>query len=191
MTTLSEHLHTPGAIAVAPTDTGYGVVARAADPEAVANLYHLKRREGKPGTLVAASIEQLIELGLKRKYLVAVEPLWPDALSVIIPCGPELKYLHQGVGSLAVRIPANEQFRDLIQRTGPLLTSSANQPGEPPATTIEEAKNYFGADVSWYEDGGLVKGAPSTVIRMIDDAIEVVRQGAVYFDEFGRKLEVK
>ena len=191
MTSLFEHLQTPGAIAVTPTDTVYGVVARAADPQAVANLYHLKRREGKPGTLVAASIEQLVELGLKRKYLVAVESLWPDALSVIIPCGPELEYLHQGVGSLAVRIPANERFRVLLQRTGPLLTSSANQPGEPPATTIEEAKAYFGDDVAWYEDGGAVEGAPSTVIRVSDDAIEVVRQGVVYFDEFGRKLEVE
>lgn len=191
MTTLLDYLDTPGAIAVVPTDTVYGVVARAADPQAVANLYHLKRREGKPGTLVAASIEQLVELGLKRKYLTAVESLWPDALSVIIPCGPELAYIHQGVNSLAVRIPANETLRALVQKTGPLVTSSANQPGEPPAITIKEAKHYFGDAVAWYEDGGIVEGDPSTVIRVVDDAIEVVRQGVVHFDEFGNKLKVE
>lgn len=178
-TTLANYLLQPGAIAVAPTDTVYGVVARAADPQAVANLYALKHREGKPGTLVAASIDQLVALGIKRRYLVAVQQFWPGAVSVITPCDAALQYIHQGVGSLAVRIPDDPWLQGLLRQTGPLLTSSANQPGEPPATTIAEAKHYFGDDVVWYEDGGVINRAPSTVIRVIDDAIEVVRRGAV------------
>lgn len=185
MMDLAEHLKHPGEIAVIPTDTVYGVVARAADPEAVARLYQLKHREAKPGTLVAASIEQLVELGVKRRYLVAVEQFWPGAVSVIIPCGENLHYIHQGVGSLAFRIPGDTWLQSLLEQTGPLLTSSANQPGEPPATTISEAKAYFGDQVDWYEDGGVVNREPSTVIRIIDDAIEVVRMGAVKLDEAG------
>jgi L-threonylcarbamoyladenylate synthase len=179
---LSSHLLQPNQIAIIPTDTVYGVVARAADPQAVARLYRLKHREKKPGTLVAASIDQLVALGMKRRYLTAVEQFWPGAVSVIIPCGPELDYIHQGVGSLAVRIPDDPRLQELLQVTGPLVTSSANQPGEPPATTIDEAKAYFGDDVPWYEDGGHVHREPSTVIQVIDDAIEVVRQGAVIID---------
>ena len=176
---IAEYLHKDGAIAVIPTDTVYGVTARAHDKQAVQTLYALKHREGKPGTLVAASIDQLVELGLKRRYLTAVEEFWPGAVSVVIPCGPELEYLHQGTLSLAVRIPKNVWLQELLMQTGPLLTSSANQPGEPPAVTIEEAKAYFGDQVQWYEDGGTVRGEPSTVIRIVDDAIEVLRQGAV------------
>lgn len=176
---LATWLHTPGNIAVVPTDTVYGVVARAGDPEAVGRLYKLKRREAKPGTLVAHDIDQLVTLGIKRRYLTAVEQFWPGAVSVIVPCGPELEYLHQGKGSLAVRIPDEPVFRALLNQTGPLITSSANQPGEPPATTIAEAQSYFGDAVEWYEDGGKIDGEPSTIIRVIDDAIEVVRQGAV------------
>lgn len=188
MTSLSEHLQTPGEIAIIPTDTVYGVVARAADPDAVARLYKLKHREAKPGTIVAASIDQLVELGVKRRYLTAVEQFWPGAISVITPVGEELGYIHQGVGSLAFRIPDDPWLLELLQQTGPLLTSSANQPGEPPATTVEEAKNYFGNDVEWYEDGGSVNREPSTVIRVIDDAIEIVRLGAVKIDESGRRI---
>ncbi|MBN9398114.1 hypothetical protein BGO18_01960 [Candidatus Saccharibacteria bacterium 47-87] len=178
MTSLAEYLKTPGAVAVIPTDTVYGVVARAADPEAVAKLYALKNRHAKPGTLIAASIDQLVALGFKRRYVTAVEQFWPGAVSVIIPCA-HLEYLHQGVGSLAVRIPDDPWLIELLSQTGPLQTSSANQPGEPPATTVQEAKDYFGDEVAWYEDGGVVDRPSSTVIQVIDDAIEVVRQGAV------------
>ena len=183
MTTLAEHLQTPGEIAIIPTDTVYGVVARAADPKAVAHLYRLKSRETKPGTLVAASVDQLVTLGVERRYLTGVERFWPGAVSVIIPCGQELGYLHQGINSLAIRIPDDPWLLELLAQTGPLLTSSANQPGEPPATTIAEALAYFGDQVDWYQDGGIVNREPSTVIKIVDNTIEVVRPGAVKFDE--------
>lgn len=181
--TAARLLNEPGTIGVIPTDTVYGVVARAADRDAVGHLYWLKHREHKPGTLIAASIDQLVSLGFKRRYLQAVERFWPGAVSVVIPC-PELEYLHLGVQSLAVRIPADEQLRSLLERIGPLLTSSANQPGEPPANTIAEAKKHFGKAVDFYEDGGDMRGRQSsTVIRMVDDAVEVLRKGAVKIDE--------
>lgn len=181
--TAVRRLNDPGIIGVIPTDTVYGVVARAADRDAVTHLYWLKHREHKPGTLIAANIDQLVALGFKRRYVQAVERFWPGPVSVVIPC-PDLDYLHQGVQSLAVRIPADEELRKLLQQTGPLLTSSANQPGEPPANTVDEAKQYFGNAVDFYEDGGDLSGRQSsTVIRMVDDAVEVLREGAVKIDK--------
>lgn len=179
------NLQKPGTIGVIPTDTVYGVVARAEDPEAVARLYGLKKRENKPGTVIAASIDQLKKMGIKRRYLTAVEQFWPGAVSVVIPAAnPNLKYLHQGKMALAVRLPADKAVQELLRKTGPLLTSSANPPGEPPATTIEQARQYFGDQVDFYQDGGDLSGCePSTIIRIIDDAIEVIRQGAVKIDQ--------
>jgi L-threonylcarbamoyladenylate synthase len=181
MNELIENLNRPGAIVVIPTDTVYGVACRAADKEAVARLYELKKRENKPGTLIAASIKQLEDLGLKHRYLKAVEQFWPGAVSVVIPASdPALAYLHQGKMSLAVRIPDDKKLQELLSQAGPLLTSSANNPGKEPATSIEQAKQYFGGQVDFYEDGGELSGRqPSTLIRILDDAIEVLRQGAV------------
>lgn len=176
-----------GAVGVLPTDTLYGLVCRAADQKAVARLYALKSRERKPGTIIAANIDQLVELGIKRRYLTAVEQFWPGPVSVVLPCSPNLEYLHQGVLSLAVRIPANGQFQEFLQKTGPLLTSSANQPGVSPAATIVEAKTYFDDEADFYVDGGDLSGhQPSTVLRIVDDAIEILRQGAGTIDENGR-----
>ena len=182
----AQKLDQPSAVGVIPTDTIYGLAARAADHRAVARLYAFKQREAKPGTLIAASIDQLVELGIKRRYLTAVAQYWPNPLSVIIPCGPELAYLHLGKQSLAIRIPNKPELRELLQKTGPLLTSSANHPGEPPANTVAEAEAYFGEAVDFYEDGGnLANYKPSTIIRIVDDAVEVLREGAVTINEAG------
>ena len=183
MKKLANHLRKHGEIAVIPTDTVYGVVARAVDAAAVARLYALKSREGKPGTLVAANVDQLIELGIDRHYLTRATEFWPGAVSLITPCGQNLFYIHQGVNSLAVRIPNDKNLLELLQQTGPLLTSSANQPGEPPATIVDEAKAYFGELVDWYEDGGYINAEPSTVIKIVGNKIDVVRSGVVKFDE--------
>jgi tRNA A37 threonylcarbamoyladenosine synthetase subunit TsaC/SUA5/YrdC len=85
-----------------------------------------------------------------------------------------------------VRIPANAKLQKLLAQTGALLTSSANHPGEPTATTLDQAQKYFGGEVDFYIDGGDLSGhAPSTVIRIVDDAIEVLREGAVKINENG------
>lgn len=173
-----------GAVCALPTDTVYGLVCRASDPDAVARLYQLKHREHKPGTIIAADIDQLVTLGLKRRYVVPVTQYWPGPISVIIPCGPDLEYLHQGIQSLAVRLPAGDKLQRLLRLTGPLLTSSANLAGQPPAQTIVQAIDYFGDQVAAYVDGGDLSDAkPSTIVRIVDDAVEVVRRGAATIDE--------
>jgi len=174
------------AVGVLPTDTLYGLVGRAADKQAAQRLYGLKKRGAKPGTVIAANTEQLVELGIKPRYLKAVQHFWPGPISIVIPC-LDLDYLHLGKGSLALRIPDDKQLIALLRRTGPLLTTSANQPGKPPANNLAEAKAYFGESVDFYVDGGDLSGRqPSTVIRIVDDAIEILRSGATQIDETGK-----
>jgi L-threonylcarbamoyladenylate synthase len=176
-----------GAVGVLPTDTVYGLVCQASNKQAVERLYDLKSRQHKPGTIIAANIEQLVELGIKYRYLKAVENFWPGPISVIIPCGEEFSYLHRGLKGLAIRIPANKELSQFLVQTGPLLTTSANQPSEPDANNIKEAQKYFGGRVDFYVDGDdLSKSQPSTIIRIIDDAIEVVREGAIKISETGK-----
>lgn len=187
---VAQRLTVPGAVGVIPTDTVYGLVARAADRPAVERLYKLKSRERKPGTIIAASVDQLVELGLKRRYLKAVEYFWPGAVSVVLPeSSPELAYLHQGKQSLALRIPDWADLKALLEQTGPLLTSSANLPGETPAATIAKSRDYFGDSIDFYIDSGDLSGRQSsTVIRIVDDAIEVLRPGSVKIDETGKVI---
>lgn len=176
-----------GGIGVLPTDTVYGLVCLAANKEAVERVFTVKTRTNQPGTILAASLTQLADLGIKQRYLKAVEQYWPNPLSIIIPCGTELSYLHMGKDSLAVRIPAHEGLIALLSKTGPLMTTSANTPGGMVAGNLAESQAYFGDKVDFYVNGGeLGQQPPSTLIRIVDDAIEVLRQGAILIDENGR-----
>lgn len=172
-----------GKVGVIPTDTIYGLVACAINQDAALRVIDVKGRKNKPGTILAASINQLVELGLKRRYLTAVEQYWPGAISVIIPTGPWLDYLHQGKYSLAVRIPDYPELQALLQRTGPLITTSANMADKNPSKDLKDAMNYFHDKIDFYVDGGTLNGEASTVIRIVDDAVEVLREGAVKIDE--------
>lgn len=170
-----------GRVGVIPTDTVYGLVASAHNQEAVERLYRLKNRERKPGTLIAASIDQLHDLGVSDELLGRLAPYWPGPLSAVLPIGDTFSYLHQGLGDIAMRVVANDDIRQLLEQTGPLMTSSANHPGAPGATTIEEAWDYFHNLVDFYVNGGdLSDRPPSTVVKFRpDNTLEVLRQGAV------------
>ena len=170
-----------GSIGVIPTDTVYGLVCIAVDEKAVARLYATKKEHHKPGTLIAETIEQLESLGFKRRYLTATQQFWPGAVSILTPLSdPKTAYLRLGQYGLAVRLPDDKKLQALLKKTGPLLSSSANYPNKPPANTIEEAEVYFDDGVDFYVDGGDLKGRkPSTIIRVVDDAVEVLREGAV------------
>jgi L-threonylcarbamoyladenylate synthase len=173
-----------GGLAVMLTDTVYGVVCRAGDKAAVERLYSLKSRENKPGTIIASSIDQLVNLGIKRRYLTAVSQYWPGPISIEIP--HDLNYLNQSTGRQALRVVKNGSLKKILDKSGPLLTSSANLPGEPPANNITEAEEYFGDKVDYYLDGGTVEDSrPSTLIRVVDDVVEVLREGAVKINERG------
>jgi L-threonylcarbamoyladenylate synthase len=170
-----------GKVGVMPTDTVYGVVARAHDQLAVDKLYKLKHRERKPGTLIAADLEQLKQLGVSQTYLKLASKWWPNPLSIILPVGNHFAYLHQDVGDIAIRVVDDEPLRKILKETGPLLTSSAHRPGEPGSTDILQAWNYFEDTVDFYVDGGdLSNRAPSTIIRLSDAGeIIVLREGAI------------
>lgn len=176
-----------GAVGVMPTDTIYGLVCAADNEAAVRRLYDIKHRARQPGTTIAASIEQLRALGFPLRSLRAVEQLWPNALSVEMPARLVPDYLSSGELTMAVRIPRDDKLQALLAQTGPLMTTSANHPAEPTATDIAGARRYFGDNVDFYVDvGDLGIRPPSTIIRIIDDAIEIIREGAVKIDENGR-----
>lgn len=156
-------------------DTVYGLVASAKSPDAVSKLYTVKGREGKPGTIIAASSNQLVDLGFDAGDVARAEQFWPGPVSVILPAPEKLRYLHMGLDSLAVRIPAKPDLLALLEQTGPLATTSANKPGEPTVTTISNAKELFGKNVSLYVDSGTIEGAPSSIYKLNDTGFEKIR----------------
>ena len=174
-----------GAVVLMPTDTVYGLHALALDEEAVARVAAIKGREDtKPFIVLAASMDQLQPLGIcaTRKALDALESLWPAPLTAILPLEKPIA-ASRGGATLAVRIPALDWLRDLITRTGPLVSTSANRSGEPlvesPALLARELQERLDGIV----DGGVRNGEPSAIVDLTSAEPHLLRDGEHSFTQ--------
>ena len=168
-----------GGVGVLPTDTLYGLVGSALDPDVVARIYDLKERDPeKPLIVLISDIEQLESFGvvLSDEIEDMLGAYWPGPNTLILPTVDEqFSYIDRGTGAIAFRLPASEELRDLIREVGPLVAPSANKEGMPPARNTDEAKQYFGTDVDFYVDGGDLDNKPSTIIAFDGDEVITVR----------------
>lgn len=167
-----------GEVAVIPTDTLYGIVGSAKNPDTVEKIYWLKHRQpDKPCIILISSLNDLESFGvdLSEETTASLMQYWPGPVSIILPCpSPQLEYLHRGSFSLAFRWPENPQLLEILNQTGPLIAPSANPEGQPPAINIEMAQQYFGNEVS-YLDGGELTNRPSKLIQILGGEIHILR----------------
>ena len=162
-----------GGIAVIATDTIYGVVGQALIPETVERIYTLKQRTPeKPCIILIDQPSAMKQFGVSDEYIQKVaEYPWSGPTSFVVPIDrTDLRYLDRGTMTLAFRIPHRDTLRHLLVKTGPLIAPSANTEGCPPATTIAEARYYFGDAVA-YCDGGHIEGAPSRLVAIATNTI--------------------
>lgn len=159
-----------GGVGVLRTDTLYGVVACAHDEAAVRRVYELKGRDDDKSPIVLiSSIDQIFD-ELSVEHTAYVESVWPGPYSVIVPAQKAPVWIRRGNGSVAYRLPDDEDLRSLIKSTGPLIAPSANPQGMQPAMNLRQAKYYFADNVDFYVDGGTVHDStPSSIIRLDPD----------------------
>lgn len=170
-----------GSIAIIPTDTVYGLVAKAHNPVAVSRVYTIRKRASeKPCIILIGDISELekFSISLTEPQREALSKYWPGPVSIRFICNDEsLAYLHRGTNSLAFRLPASPTLQEMLRTTGPLIAPSANPEGFPVAKNIEEAKKYFGDLIDVYGDGGTVVATPSRIISLEGDGSEKVLRG--------------
>jgi len=174
-----------GGLAVYPTDTVYGLGARADDAAAVARVFELKARPADQA--LPLLVGDLAQLGwavhglspLARRFTAR---FWPGALTLILPRSQNVPDAVTGGGdTVAVRLPGHPVPRALALGLGvPVVGTSANLSGSPSALTAAEAAARLGARVDAIVDGGRVPGGTeSTVLDLTVAPPRLVRQGAV------------
>ena len=179
---LADHLVQGGA-AVIPTDTVPGL---AVCPASAQTIWELKRRPSdKPLILMGADVEAMLLHALpecRDDARVLAKRYWPGALTLVLPAdGKACSALNPGGHTLGMRIPDCSPTRSLLERSGPLATSSANPSGEPVAMTPTAAAVYFPdlpqlGPQPWPQPSGLA----STVIAWSGlGRWRLLRQGAV------------
>lgn len=166
-----------GDVVLMPTDTIYGLHAVADNEIAVTKIADMKgRQDTKPFIVLASSVSQFGSLGISADpdLLHRLESIWPAPLTAILPLLRPLA-ASRGMSTLAVRIPALDWLRDLVARTGPLVSTSANRSGEPPvdrpAALTESIQD--GIDIV---DGGVRTGEPSAILDLTGSKPRFIRE---------------
>lgn len=163
-----------GRLVVYPTDTLFGLGARAGDRGAIARLVAAKGRPtGMPISVALSSTEELEPLAdlspMGRRF---VRTHLPGPYTVIArPSARGRRSLAAEVagphGTIGVRVPDHPVARELARRVGPLTATSANRHGGPPCRTLAEARQTFGRTVSVYLAGGpRPSGRPSELVNL-------------------------
>jgi L-threonylcarbamoyladenylate synthase len=173
-----------GGLVAYPTETFYGLGARARDAAAVARLARVKGRpDGKPLPLLAADraqVESVAELSGAAERLAA--RLWPGPLTLVLPARPGLpEEITAGTGTVAVRVPGSATARALARAVGePIVSTSANLSGAPPPAAAGELAAELVERIDLVLDGGRTPGgAPSTIVVVEAGGIRLVRAGAI------------
>jgi len=174
-----------GGVVAMRTDTVYGLLASVDRPDALQRLVDLKvRPSDKPFVLLASD---WIAVRSVTSHLPPIarslgSRYWPGPLTLVLPASDELPEAVCASGpTVAVRIPGNALLLAILHEfRGAVAAPSANLPGEPPATTIEEVVAAFDGGVDLAVDSGPARvTGPSTIINCTGHGGEVLREGPI------------
>ena len=174
-----------GEVVGIPTDTVYGLAVDPTRSGATDALFALKDR---PASLdlpvLVGSIDQAEALagpeGLSTTARRLARLFWPGALTMVVPRRRGLDWdLGAHGDTIGLRLPDHAVARRLCAEAGALATTSANVHGdEHRAPTPASVRRVFGPRVM-VVDGGRCAGAPSTVVSLVDDVPQCLREGAL------------
>lgn len=174
-----------------PTETVYGLAARADRPEALARIAAVKGySEPRPYTWHVGGIEDLGD-GVALSALVerTTRRYWPGPLTLVLRASTPGLELISTDGWTGVRAPAHEATRAVLSAAPfPVIMTSANRAGAAPALTADAVARAFpDGELRAILDGGpSAIGEASTVARLGPGGIELLREGIVTMDEIKR-----
>lgn len=177
------------------TDTVYGIAVDASNSKAVKNLYEIKNRdEGKPIAIFVkdlAAAENFFFFDDLAKEIS--KKFFPGQLTLVLKTRPKaLNFIARNLNRnrdsfLGFRIVNSFFVKKLFEKfDGILAVTSANLSNDIPATSVSEVKKYF-AKLDLILDGGVCKESPSTVAKISDNRITILRHGSVNLSEYENK----
>lgn len=185
-----------GEVICLPTDTVYGIGADPFSTTAITRLLTAKSRtRANPPPVLVTGIEQAssVSAELPEAAVKLMEAFWPGAMTIIVPAREDIGWdLGETNGTVALRMPDSHVALDLLRTVGPLAVTSANEHGQQPASTVDEAYEQLGDAVTLYVDDGEVGGGAGLASTMVDatGAPRILRHGGVTQAEIERVLGV-
>jgi tRNA threonylcarbamoyl adenosine modification protein (Sua5/YciO/YrdC/YwlC family) len=170
-----------GGVVVYPTDTNYGIGCDIMNKKAIERIYQIKQRnKSKPFSFICSGLKNISNYAKVSNYAYkTMRRLLPGPYTFILEGSklvPKMMLTHRKTAG--IRVPNNSICLTLVNELGnPIITTSATMSD---GTTFHDASlihEYFGNRIDAVIDGSIVPGKPSSVISLIDDIPEVIREG--------------
>ena len=172
-----------GRAVILPTETVYGIFAKALDQEAVDYIYELKRRPREKALNLNVADEEDIRIYSKNQpsYLrKLIDSFLPGPLTIILQANEKVPdWIHSGMSTVGFRMPAHPKTLELIRKTGPLIGPSANLSGKASGTQCQQILKELGHGVLGLEDDSFLTGQDSTILDLSGPKARILRQGAI------------
>lgn len=181
-----------GEVIAFPTETVYGLGVLASSEECFIKLVKIKNRKpNKPFTLMISNINQAKKyIEFDETSLKIISKFMPGELTLILKAKKNVPhYLDLNTGYIGIRIPNSEFVLKLIDSLNePLLVPSANPSDLPPAKNSLEVKKYFPENLAAIVEGDTKSNVPSTVIKVENNTIILLREGNIKLDEIIKEI---
>ena len=185
-----------GNLVLFPTETVYGIGANGLDGDAVEKIFIAKgRAQDNPLILHVSSIDMVNDIAKNISTLEKelMNEFFPGPLTIVLDKKDIVpNVVSANLDTVGVRMPENKIARDLIELAGvPVAAPSANISGRPSGTNIEDIFDELNDKVDYIINGGDTNiGLESTVIRIIDGKINILRPGKITYDDLKKYGEV-
>jgi L-threonylcarbamoyladenylate synthase len=175
-----------GGIVAMPTETVYGLAADAGNGEAVARIYEAKGRPAFNPLIVhvggIGQAAEIAEFGAEAEALA--ERHWPGPLTLVLPLrpgAPIASLVTAGLATIAIRSPAHQAMRDLLDAAGrPLAAPSANASGRISPTRAGHVLASLGGLIPLIVDAGpTAHGLESTIVALTGGPPRLLRPGPI------------
>lgn len=170
-----------GGIIAYPTDTTYGIGCSIFNKKGIELIYQMKQREHKkPFSFICPNLSEVARFSrvsntafkILKRYLPGPYTFVLEATRDV----PDLLVTRQK--TVGIRIPDNRICLDIVQLLGnPIVTTSANLSGEEPTADPAFIDDIFSGRLDMVVDGGVLTTDVSSVVSLVGDAPEVLRQG--------------
>lgn len=177
-----------GGVVAFPTDTVYGLGCDIFNKKAILRIHQIKRQPNtKPFSFICPGITELSRYARVTNYAYkTMRRLLPGPYTFVLEGSREVpKIMLTRRKEVGIRVPDHVIARAMLEELGhPILSTSATGPDGEPLGQAWEIDEALGRQLDLVIDGGPVPGAVSSVISLVDDIPEVLREGAGPVEEF-------
>lgn len=177
-----------GGVIAYPTDTYYGIGCDIMNKKAIEKVYSIKRRDKtKPFSFICSDLKHISDYAkVTNSAYRTLKRCLPGPYTFILE-GSKLvpKIMLTKRKTAGIRVPDNLICMAIIQTLGnPVISTSANLTDENPMSEAWMIEEAFPNQIDMVIDGGPVPNKPSSVISLMDDEPEILREGAGAVDLF-------